>query len=105
MAEQRDSEVTPDQRALSSIRDFVSQHGEPTRTVVERLGGAGARVVLVGADGAMGDVLVRDGVEAAEALVGAAGLEAGEWDSETVAATRIGPAHRRAMAGPRAKRS
>jgi hypothetical protein len=85
---------------MKAARGFVRRHG-PSKAVVEPIGQAGARVVMIGEDGAMGDVLV-PGVEAAEALIaGVAGLEAATWDAETVNATRIGPAHRDRMAGRR----
>jgi hypothetical protein len=94
----------PTARQLAAARDFVARHGKPSRAVVENIGRAGARVVLVGADGALGDVLVA-GPEAGTALVEAVDdLEAAEWDSETVKLAKIGPAHRRKMAGPRAHR-
>ncbi len=94
----------PGKAHLTAARTFVGEHGRPTRAVVERIGRAGARVVLVGQDGALGDVVVPD-VETGNALVEAVGdLESAEWDADTVGATVIGPEHRRRMAGPRARR-
>jgi hypothetical protein len=88
-------------RAVASAKAFVAAHGRPTRAVVERIGRAGARVVLVGNDGAMGDIVVSD-VAVGEALRDAvAGVHAAEWDRDTIAATKIGPRHRRRMATPR----
>ncbi|MEU4807240.1 hypothetical protein [Actinosynnema sp. NPDC023587] len=85
--------------AVKTAEAFVAAHGKPARAVVENIGRAGARVVLVGDDGAMGDVILPT-VEEAEAVVAAvADLEAHEWDRETTAALKIGPAHRRKMAG------
>lgn len=86
-------------RAVKTAAAFVAAHGKPARAVVENVGRAGARVVLVGDDGAMGDVVLPD-VASAEAVVEAvADLERHEWDRETTAAVKIGPAHRRKMAG------
>ncbi|MEJ2854545.1 MULTISPECIES: hypothetical protein [unclassified Saccharothrix] len=86
--------------AVKTASRFVAEHGKPARAVVQNIGRAGARVVLVGDDGAMGDVVLPD-VAAAEALVSAVtDLEQHDWDRETTAATRIGPAHRRKMASP-----
>lgn len=83
---------------MKAARGFVREHG-PSKAVVEPIGQAGVRVVLVGEDGAMGDVLVPS-TEAAEALIASVdGLEAGSWDADTVNAARIGAAHRRRMAG------
>ncbi|MEU5695975.1 hypothetical protein [Actinosynnema sp. NPDC020468] len=85
-------------RAVRTAADFVAAHGKPARAVVENVGRAGARVVLVGDDGAMGDVVLPT-AEAARAVVErVADLEPHEWDRETTAATRIGAAHRRKMA-------
>ncbi|WP_424186031.1 hypothetical protein ACOBQX_29810 [Actinokineospora sp. G85] len=84
--------------ALKAATGFVKQHGKPARAVVEPIGRAGARVVLVGGDGAMGDVLVPS-VETGEALVEKVrDLDAAEWDRETVEAAKIGSGHRVKMA-------
>ncbi|MQA07635.1 MAG: hypothetical protein GEU98_03605 [Pseudonocardiaceae bacterium] len=94
-----DEKVAVPQRALGSARAFVAAHGKPSRAVVENIGRSGVRVVLVGADGVLGDVIVAS-MDAAEALVTEVeGLEAASWDTETTAATKIGSAHRRRMAG------
>lgn len=88
----------PSARQVEAARKFVGAHGKPSKAIVENLGRAGARVVLVGADGAMGDVLVA-GPAAGSALVEAiADLEPATWDTETVAGAVIGPEHRRRMA-------
>ena len=94
-----DKPRTP-RRAVSSAKAFVAAHGRPTRAVVAPIGRAGARLVLVGNDGAMGDIVVPD-VATGEAVISAAGAQAAEWDRETTAATRIGPRHRRRMAAPK----
>lgn len=91
-------------RQLAAARAFVAEHGKPAKAVVERIGRAGARVVLVGADGALGDVVVPS-TATGEALVEAIDeLEPAVWDAETVGATTIGAKHRRRMAGPLARR-
>ncbi|WP_158889981.1 hypothetical protein [Amycolatopsis anabasis] len=105
MAEEKTEETpAPTARQLAAARRFVAAHGKPSRAVVENIGRAGARVVLVGADGALGDVVV-PGPATGEALVEAvADLGSATWDADTVNATVIGPEHRRRMAGPRARR-
>lgn len=107
MAESEQTSETPQAptaRQLSSARAFVAEHGKPSKAVVEHLGRAGARVVLVGADGALGDVVVPS-TATGDALVEAVeDLEPAAWDAATVNATVIGPAHRRKMAGPLARR-
>ncbi|MET1072363.1 MAG: hypothetical protein ABWY11_06925 [Umezawaea sp.] len=92
--------AVPPKAAVKSATAFVAKHGKGSRAVVEPVGRAGARVVLVGADdGALGDVVLPD-VATAEALVEqVADLEPAEWDRDTTAALRIGPAHRHKMAG------
>ncbi|GGS33185.1 MULTISPECIES: hypothetical protein [Actinokineospora] len=89
----------PSPTAVKAATAFVGAHGKPARAVAENVGLAGVRVVLVGADGALGDVMVAS-MAAADALVERVdGLEAAEeWDRETVAATRIGAGHRAKMA-------
>ncbi|MDV6013222.1 hypothetical protein [Haloechinothrix sp. LS1_15] len=87
----------PKQRDVAVARRFVAEHGSPARGVVQGIGRSGVRVVLVGADGAMGDVLVPS-VRAGEALIDRVdGLERANWDAETVNATDIGPERRRRM--------
>ncbi|MFI5586576.1 hypothetical protein ACIA5G_16160 [Amycolatopsis sp. NPDC051758] len=99
MAETADNVVPPSSAQLAAARKFVKAHGKPSRAVVENIGRVGARVVLVGADGALGDVVVPS-VATGEALIEAVeDLEAASWDAETVQATKIGPEHRRKMAG------
>ncbi len=90
-----------DQTAQKRIAEFVKAHGKPgtaVRAVVEPVGRAGARIVLVGADGAMGDVITKDVESATKAVEAADGVEQAEWDRETTAAAKIDPAHRRKMA-------
>ncbi|HET6501019.1 MAG TPA: hypothetical protein VFG87_09685 [Amycolatopsis sp.] len=104
MAGSEKSAETPTSRQIAAAREFVESHGKPAKAVVENIGRAGARVVLVGADGALGDVVVA-GPAAGQALIEAvADLEPAAWDAETVGGTRIGAEHRRRMAGPRARR-
>ncbi|MFD4642909.1 hypothetical protein ACFWN2_36765 [Lentzea sp. NPDC058436] len=90
-----------DQTIQKRIAEFVKAHGKkdtPVRAVIEPIGRAGARIVLVGADGAMGDVMTKDVESATNAVEAADDVEQSEWDRETTAATKIGPGHRRKMA-------
>ncbi|AXB41965.1 hypothetical protein [Amycolatopsis albispora] len=107
MAEQENEKTQPAEptsRQLAAAREFLAKHGGEGKTgkaVVENVGRAGARVMLVGADGAIGDVFVTS-VETGEKLVEAVdGLEPSTWDNETVGATKIGAKYRRRMASPR----
>ncbi|TDD84706.1 hypothetical protein E1202_22825 [Saccharopolyspora karakumensis] len=101
MTAEKDTEqsTAPTPKALSVAKAFVADHGGSARAVVENIGRAGARVVLIGEDGRLGDVMVTSPA-VGEALVEAVdGLTAHEWDSETTAALKIGAAHRRKMSG------
>jgi hypothetical protein len=100
----RTPDKAPTAKQLEAARRFVARHGKPSKAVVENIGRAGARVVLVGADGALGDVVVPAPSTGRLLVEAVADLEAAEWDAQTVNATVIGPAHRRRMAGPRARR-
>lgn len=91
-------------RAVRTAEAFVAAHGAPARAVVENVGRSVARVVLVGADGTMGDVVVPDAATGEALVARVADLTPADWDRETVSATKIGAAHRRKMAGPRAGR-
>lgn len=96
-SEKTEQTPAPSSGAIASAKAFVAEHGKPVRAVVSSIGRAGARVVLVGADGAMGDVIVPS-VEVGEALVEVVeNIEAAEWDPDTVAAAAIGAKHRRRM--------
>jgi len=55
----------------------------------------------VGADGALGDVVVASPQTGAALIEAVGDLEPATWDAETVNATVIGPEHRRKMAGRR----
>ncbi|GAA5166417.1 hypothetical protein GCM10023214_39100 [Amycolatopsis dongchuanensis] len=104
VAEQTEKTQEPTAQQLAAARRFVAEHGKPSQGVVENIGRAGARVVLVGADGALGDVVVPS-TATGEALVEAVeDLEPAEWDAATVGAVKIGPGHRHRMAGPAGRR-
>jgi hypothetical protein len=96
--------IAPTGRQVAAARAFVEAHGKPSKAVVENVGRAGARVVLVGSDGALGDVFV-PAVATGEALVAAVDdLEPAQWDASTVNSVKIGAPHRRRMAGPLARK-
>jgi hypothetical protein len=72
---------------MSPVARFVGRHGATT-AVVEHLGRRGARIVLVGADGTWGDVVVAD-VAAGTAACEAAGVTVAEsWTRELVESIR-----------------
>ncbi|GAA2359012.1 hypothetical protein GCM10009854_41910 [Saccharopolyspora halophila] len=92
--------AAPAPKVVATAKAFVADHGGAARAVVEGIGRMGARVVLVGEDGQLGDVMVPD-VATGEALVEKVdGLTGSDWDADTTAALKIGAAHRRRMAKP-----
>ncbi len=102
-AESSQGNKGPSRKAVAIAEAFVRAHGGSARAVVENIGQAGVRVVLVGEDGMLGDVMVGD-VETGQALAEAVdGLTLSDWDTDTVGALQIGSEHRRKMAGPRAR--
>lgn len=77
---------------------FAQKHGGAEATV-EYIGARGARIVLVGQDGAWGD-LVATGYDAAREAVTAAGLTLVEdFGGELAGRVRTGPYEWRRMAG------
>jgi hypothetical protein len=88
----------PSPTAVKAAAAFVAAHGKPSRAVLENVGLAGVRVVLVGADGAMGDVMVASLAEGEALIERTEGLDAAEWDRETVGGAKIGAGHRAKMA-------
>lgn len=93
----------PARKAVETARGFVKEHGGSARAVVENIGQAGTRVVLIGEDGAFGDLVV-NGVEQGQELIEQVdGLTGSEWDTETTGQLRISAEHRKRMAGPRAR--
>jgi hypothetical protein len=95
-----DGELTAaDAAKVGELRRFVEQHGGSGTAVISYLGRVGARIVVVGADGAFGDAVV-SGVEAGAKVCERAGIPvAGEWDRELSAALRPSAEDRRRMAG------
>ncbi|ASO19995.1 hypothetical protein FHR81_000324 [Actinoalloteichus hoggarensis] len=103
MSEQPTQTPVVPSAAVSSARRFLADHGTTARAVVAYLGQKGARVTLVGEDGALGDVIVADVATGAALCEQVEGLIPSEWDRDTTEALTIGPAHRRRMAGRRVR--
>ncbi|MGH3435300.1 MAG: hypothetical protein ACRDRN_02410 [Sciscionella sp.] len=104
MADERTAcEQRPSKWVLAQARAFAGKHGTPTRAVVENIGRGKARVVLVGADGALGDVVVATVAVGEQLAVATPELELSTWDGDTTAALLIGAAHRKNMAASRTR--
>ncbi|APU14556.1 MULTISPECIES: hypothetical protein [Actinoalloteichus] len=102
MSEQLTQDPVVPPAAVSAARRFLADHGKTARAVVAHLGRTGARVTLVGEDGALGDVIVADVATGTALCEQVEGLTVSDWDRDTTAALTIGPAHRNRMAGRRA---
>ncbi|MFI9641553.1 hypothetical protein ACIG87_16050 [Micromonospora sp. NPDC051925] len=88
MAEGSDTTLTAEQTAgqasnglVSGIRSFAAGHGG-AKAVIEYVGKRGARIVLVGADGAWGDQFAEDTVTAREACAQAGVTVENAWERE-----------------------
>lgn len=95
MSEDTTRAVAP-KAAVSAVDHFVVAHGD-TRAVVQGLAFDQVRITLVGADGALGDVLVPDAGVAA-AVVEESRATGAEWDRELSASVTLDPAYRIRMA-------
>ncbi|HEY7226440.1 MAG TPA: hypothetical protein VH561_22940 [Micromonosporaceae bacterium] len=74
---------------VSGLRAFAAGHGGAT-AVIEYAGRKGARIVLVGEDGAPGDEQYAESTEAARAACAKAGVQVEhEWERELGDATRV----------------
>lgn len=92
---------TAPKSAVSAVDHFVGAHGE-TRAVIQGVTFDQVRITLVGADGALGDVLVGGAGVAAEvaaAVVEASRATVAEWDRELAGSVTLDPAYRTRMAG------
>lgn len=87
-----------DKKAVKQASEFLTAHGKTARAVIEPIGRAGARIVLVGEDGAMGDLVVPTVEAASEVVAAVPELVEAEWDRETTSQIKIGSPHRKKMA-------
>lgn len=86
-------------RLAKQIGSFARHHGGSAEGSVEYLGQAGARIVLVGADGGWGD-LVAPSYSVAREAVELAGITAHErFDGDCAAKAVTGPYEWKRMAG------
>ncbi|MEV4725541.1 MULTISPECIES: hypothetical protein [Micromonospora] len=88
MAEGSDTTLTAEQTAgaaptglVTGIRSFAAAHGG-AKAVIEYVGKRGARIVLVGTDGAWGDQFAEDTVTAREACSQAGVAVENAWERE-----------------------
>ena len=87
-----------DAAAVDRIRAFSAAHPAPVMAMVNHLGRRGARIVVIGADGVFGDVVVSS-MAAAERVCAEANVTVGTWDRQTSALLTPEPADRKKMRG------
>lgn len=87
-------------RDVAAVDRFVAAHGGAATAVVQGVSADQVRITLVGADGNLGDVLVRDAGTAA-AVVEASRATPAEWDRELAASVTLTRTNRLRMAGGR----
>jgi hypothetical protein len=86
-------------RIAKRIGAFAGQHGGAAEATIEYIGEIGTRIVLVGEDGAWGD-LVAPSYEIARQAVERAGITVHEdFDGDLAAKVRTGPYEWKRMAG------
>ncbi|GGM61480.1 hypothetical protein GCM10011608_53210 [Micromonospora sonchi] len=89
MTDGSDTTLTADQTVpgpapsgvVAGIKSFAAEHGG-ARAVIEYVGKRGARIVLVGSDGAWGDQFAEDTVQAREACAQAGVAVENAWERE-----------------------
>ncbi|RBM08169.1 hypothetical protein DEH69_23905 [Streptomyces sp. PT12] len=86
-------------RLARRIRSFAADHGGSAEGQVSHLGARGHRLVLVGADGAWGDLVARDRAALTEAAERAGVTLHEALDGELAARMRSGPYEWSRMAG------
>lgn len=87
-------------RLAHRMRAFARAHGGSAEGQVSHLGRSGARIVLVGADGAWGDLISPGGEEPARRAAGEAGVPLrGKTDPEPAGRMRTGRYEWSRMAG------
>lgn len=82
-----------------SVEKFIGEHGGSAMVVLQPIGRCGSRITLVGADGVLGDQVVKSN-DIARALVDSVdSLTESEWDRDLVSAVNPAPGHWARMAG------
>ena len=88
-----------ERETIDSLRRFVRAHGGSGTAVVSYLGRPGARIVVIAADGAFGDAVVRS-IDVGRAICEVAGIDVADgWTRELSSAVRFTTAERRRMGG------
>lgn len=97
MSEETTPSVTAPASAVAAVDRFVAAHGGTASAVVQGVTRDQVRITLVGADGNLGDVMVRD-AETAAAVVEASRATTAQWDRELSGSVRLTQANRMRMA-------
>lgn len=94
-----DSGVKVPAGVLSTIEKFIGEHGGSANAVLQPLGRAGVRITLVGADGVLGDQVVKTNEIARAILDSVDSLTEAEWDRDLTSSVNPAPGHYARMAG------
>ncbi|KAA0023565.1 hypothetical protein [Antrihabitans cavernicola] len=84
---------------VKSLTKFLSDHGESASAVLQPVGRMGVRITLVGADGVLGDEMVKD-LDTARAVVDHfSAITVSEWTRELTSVVTPRAGHVKKMAG------
>jgi hypothetical protein len=87
LAERSETEATAPSGLVASLKSFAGEHGG-AKAIIEYVGRRGARIVLVGEDGAWGDQFASATDVARQACDGAGVPVEKEWERELIAKMR-----------------
>ena len=100
-AEQAPSSPAPSlpSHTVDAIKKFVAEHGGSASAVIQPIGLAGVRITLVGADGILGDQVVKDLATANAVVASLDDVTVSEWDRAITSIVTPRKGHFQKMAG------
>lgn len=84
---------------VSAITKFVAEHGGSASAVIQPIGVVGVRITLVGADGILGDQVVKDLATANAVVASFDNVTVAEWERELTSVVTPQDGHFKKMAG------
>lgn len=84
---------------VDAIKKFVAEHGGSASAVIQPIGLAGVRITLVGADGILGDQVVKDLATANAVVASFDDVTVSEWDRAITSIVTPRKGHFQKMAG------
>lgn len=85
--------------AVKAITKFVAEHGGTASAVIQPVGVVGVRITLVGADGILGDQVVKDLATANAVVASFDNVTVAEWERELTSIVTPADGHFKKMAG------